>query len=108
MVLFIRDILHTNGTKCQAGCSSGSTALTSKCKGSSDRECMTCVLAVWAIFYSSQWSTTDPSKAVICAVLSVGKCIIKIPCWKSSLCDDSGFCLKKYVTMSIFLTSNSR
>ena len=32
--------------------------------------------AVCAIFYSNQWSTTGPSNAV----LSVGKCIYKIPC----------------------------
>ena len=31
--------------------------------------------AVWAIFRSNQWSTTGPSKAAVCAVMSVGKCI---------------------------------
>jgi hypothetical protein len=29
----------------------------------------------WASFRSNQWSTTGSSKAVVCAVLSVGKCI---------------------------------
>ena len=55
----------------RAGRSSGGRALT--CKGwdhPSDRACMACAFAVWAIFPSNQ-STTDPSKAVVCAVLSV-------------------------------------
>ena len=39
----------------------------------------TCVLegtfAVWAVFRLNQLSTMGPSKAVLCAVLSMGKCI---------------------------------
>ena len=31
--------------------------------------------AVWAIFRSNQWSTTGLSKAVVCTVLSMEKCI---------------------------------
>ena len=46
----------------------------------------------------NQWSTTGPAKVVVCAVLSVGKCIQKdplLPIGKSSLCGESGFPLKK-------------
>ena len=45
------------------------------------RTCHLCVscsvdpFPVWAIFRSNQWATTDPSETVVCAVLSVGKCI---------------------------------
>ena len=48
---------------------------------------------VWTIFHSNQWSTTCPSKAVVCAVLS-GKVHTKDPLLligKRSLCGDSGF-----------------
>ena len=50
--------------------------------------------AVWAIFRSNQWSTTDLSKAVVCVVLSVGKVHIKDPSLlieKNRQCGDSGF-----------------
>ena len=30
---------------------------------------------VWAIFHSNQWSTTGLSKAMVCTVLSMEKCI---------------------------------
>ena len=29
-------------------------------------------ITVWASFHSNEWSTTGPSKAVVCAVLFVG------------------------------------
>ena len=48
---------------------------------------------VCAIFRSIQWSTTGPSKAMVCAVVSVGKVHIKdslLLIGKSSLCGDSG------------------
>ena len=48
--------------------------------------------AVWAIFHFKQWSTTGPSKAMVCAILSVGKCISKTPLLligKSRLCCES-------------------
>ena len=32
-------------------------------------------LQFWAIFCSNQWLTTGPSKAVVCTVLYVGKCV---------------------------------
>ena len=44
-----------------------------------DWSCMADASAVWAIFHSNQWSTTGPSKDVVCAVLSVGKVYIKEP-----------------------------
>ena len=53
------------------GRNSGSRAL--GCKGL-DRSCMADAFAVWAIFCSNQWSTTGPSRDVVRAVLSVGKC----------------------------------
>ena len=56
-------------------------------------------------------STTGPSKAVVCVVPVCGKVHKKHPLLfigKNSLCSDSGFPLKKYVAMSICLTSNSR
>ena len=40
-----------------------------------DRSCKADAFAVWAIFGSNQWSTTSPSKAVVYAVVSMGKCI---------------------------------
>ena len=55
-------------------------------------------------FRSNQWSTTGTSKVVVCAVLSVGKVHIKDPLvliGKSNL-------EKKYITMTIRLTSNNR
>ena len=68
--------------------------------------------AVWAIFHSNQWSTTDPSKVVLSCCPVCGKAhIIKDPLLligKSSQCGDSGFPLKKYVTMTTCLTPNSR
>ena len=68
--------------------------------------------AVWANFCSNQWSTTGPSKAVVCAVCPVcGKVHVKDPLLfirMSSLCGDSRFRLKKYVTMTMRLTTNSR
>ena len=58
-----------------AGHSSGSRALS--CKGSDPPawQIDPAWRAVWAIHLSNQWSTTGPSKAVVLAVLSVGKWI---------------------------------
>ena len=41
----------------------------------SDRSFSVDPAAVWAIFRSNQWSTTGLSKAVVCTVLSMEKCI---------------------------------
>ena len=41
----------------------------------SDRSFSVGPAAVWAIFRSNQWSTTGLSKAVVCTVLSMEKCI---------------------------------
>ena len=69
------------------------------------------------IFYSKQWSTTGPSKAGVGAVekcislAACGKVNIKDPLLlirKSSLCDESGFPLKKYIRMTMCLTCNSQ
>ena len=57
----------------------------------------------------NQWSTTCPSKAVY--VLCCGKVHVEDPLLligKSSPCGDSGFPLKKYVTVTICLTFSSR
>ena len=45
------------------------------CDLSSDRSFSVDPAAVWAIFRSNQWSTTGLSKAVVCTVLSMEKCI---------------------------------
>ena len=45
-----------------------------------DRFCMADAFAVWVISRFNQWSTTCPSNAQECAILSLGKCILKIPC----------------------------
>ena len=42
---------------------------------SSDRSFSVDPAAVWAIFRSNQWPTTGLSKAVVCTVLSMEKCI---------------------------------
>ena len=68
--------------------------------------------AVWSIFHSNEWATAGPSK-VVCGMCCpvCRKVHIKDPLLhfrKSSLCGDGGFLLKKYVTMTIFLTSNNR
>ena len=53
--------------------SSHGKSVCSWCDGSSDRSFMG--WTHWAISHSSQCSTTDVTKAVVCAILSVGWCI---------------------------------
>ena len=63
--------------------------------------------AVWAIFHSNEWSIKVCG--MCCPVC--GKVHMKDPVLlsgKSSLCGDSRLPLKKYVRMTICLTSNSR
>ena len=43
--------------------------------GLKDLHTGTSLQSVWAIFRSNQWSTTGLSKAVVCTVLSMEKCI---------------------------------
>ena len=66
--------------------------------------------AIWAIFHSNKWSTTSPSKTGMCCPVwesAYDSYTTNLLIGKRSLCGDSGFPLKKYVTMTICLTSNS-
>ena len=62
--------------------------------------------AVWTIFHSNHWSTKGCGMCCpACGKVHRKDSLLLIG--KSSLCGDSGFPLNKYVTMTIYLTSNS-
>ena len=64
-----------------------------------DRSCMVHAFAIWAIFHSNQWSTTDWSIkgsgmcCPTCGKVSIKDLLLLIE--KSNLCGNSGFPLKE-------------
>ena len=71
---------------------------------------MVAAFAVWVIFHCNQWSTTGQSKdegmcSPVCRKVHIKDPLLLIG--KTSLCGDNGVPLKKYVTITICLMSNS-